>query len=25
MAASTVQVSLSKVNGQWLITKFDPI
>lgn len=25
MASSTVKVSLTKVNGQWLITKFDPV
>ncbi len=25
MAASAVKVSLNKVNGQWLITKFDPL
>ena len=25
MASSTVRVSLTKVNGQWLITKFDPV
>ena len=25
MAASTVLVSLAKVHGKWLITKFDPI
>jgi Mce-associated membrane protein len=25
MASSTVMVSLTKVNGQWLITKFDPL
>jgi hypothetical protein len=25
MAASSVQVSLTKVHGTWLITKFQPI
>ena len=25
MASSTVKVSLTKINGQWLITKFDPV
>lgn len=25
MASSTIKVSLTKVNGQWLITKFDPV
>nr|WP_231997207.1 hypothetical protein [Mycobacterium sp. 1245111.1] len=25
MASSTVKVTLTKVNGQWLITKFDPV
>jgi Mce-associated membrane protein len=25
MAASNVLVSLTRVNGNWLITKFDPI
>ena len=25
MSASNVLVSLTRVNGQWLITKFDPI
>ncbi len=25
MAASSVRVSLSRMNGQWLITKFDPL
>jgi Mce-associated membrane protein len=25
MASSTVKVTLNKVNGQWLITKFDPV
>lgn len=25
MASSTIKVSLTKVNGRWLITKFDPV
>ncbi|GAA4294042.1 hypothetical protein GCM10023161_42940 [Mycobacterium paraffinicum] len=25
MASSSVLVSLARVNGQWLITKFDPV